>query len=241
MISLNLTFIDTGEKKMSEMIKKSCKFFGSTVFEKVDGAPDPTTTDLDIVTSRAFIDAEKRMFLDMLEANNTAVYGDLVSYDVIVRKLAQTTECNSTICRSEPVALKDDENVKDALRIVGMITGAFAICAVSVIVAIRKKRLHQFLQQKNAYGRFESRGNMVHGFSGSNINEAYMDSASITSRSVGDSVLQLNVPEETYDSSRDLPVNVEIVIPDDFKRAPMFDCLAGDGTVNSEICEVVTS
>ncbi|KAL7485872.1 hypothetical protein ACHAW6_011472 [Cyclotella cf. meneghiniana] len=228
MSTLNLTFIDTGESKTYDRIIQRTTFFGCVVFERVEGNPDPTPADLEKVTSRAFADDDKRNFLDKLDKNNTAIYTDVASHDVIVQKLAQIIEINSMVGGSEASPLKDKDKTKDVLRIVGMIAGAFTICAVFTIIARRKKRMHQFIQQKNAFGGFEAHGNVVHGFGGSNINDAYMDSASITSRSVGESVLRLNTPEETVDSLRELRLDVEIVIP-------MSVCSEGDCSVNSEI------
>lgn len=214
--SLNLTFIDVGETNVSQLSTRSSIFYGAVEFEMVEGYPNPTKSDVDDVTGLAFSDDEKSRFLEEFRKYHWVGSAKVLAYDVIVEKLDQSSNEGYSAD-----GIKNNENTIAILPTVGLVAGAITIiCFAAIAFSIHRKSkreqskgtlskaspMHRILQKKHVYGEFESDGEEVIDFRANNINDAYMDSASIRSRSSDDSALQqkLEFHEESVDSLREL-------------------------------------
>lgn len=219
--SLNLTFIDVGETNVSATCTRSSVFYGSVEFEKLDGYPDPLKIELDEVTSQAFRGVEKNMFLEEFRKYHRVDIADSSTYDVFVSKMDHSHDISSVVNEGN----NNNEESSALPPIVGAVTGALTICIIGVAYFVyrkknekRRRRTHpkssspmrQILHRK-IVGEFESDGEEVIDFRGDNLNDVYMDSGSIRSRSPGESFFRprLEFHDETADNLRELGVDVE--------------------------------
>ena len=224
LITLNLTCIDAGEANISGSITRSSIFFGTISLERIEGFPDPTPSELEAVTIGAFTGDGKEVFLDKFYRYHTTFDAD-ASYDVIVEKLAPLPDVDFSTDGIEGVDVRGVEKTNMVLPIAGILAGTIIISGIGLGYVVHNKRkrkhdqpkssspIHQILQRNKDHGGFESDDDIV-GFDGNNIIDAYMDSASIASKSVAESVMNLNFKEENLDNL--LGGDVEILLPEEY-------------------------
>jgi hypothetical protein len=226
LIGLNLTFIDAGETNISATSTRSSIFYGTVEFEKLKEYPDPTLNDVEYVTGLAFIDNEKSRFLDEFcgyHGSNANTF----TYDVIVQRLDDISNDSS----ASSSGINESRDTRAVLPIVGMIAGAFTICITCLVCFVNRRNNQK--QRKRAVEEIPSPIRQIlqnkREFDGNNFNDAYMDSASITSRNSGDSFLQpqLKFHEERVDNLRELGVE-QIAIPTIVKRLSASTCFEDD-------------
>jgi hypothetical protein len=228
---LNLTFIDVGEVNISATITRSSIFYGSVEFERIDGYPDPSKIEVDELTNGAFVGEQKKKFLDEFQRYHGINSEETFTYDVVVQTMDHGHGVASAI---------DDSSM---LPVVGAISGALVICIAGVSYLIykkesekKKRRTHpkspspmrQILHKKRALGEFDSDDEEIIDVHAHTLNDAYMDSASIRSRSPGDSFFQpqLEFHDENVDNLHNLGVDVEqIAIPALVEKSSASACL----------------
>lgn len=233
--SLNLTFMDLEETNEQATRTRSSIFYGSVEFEKVVGYSDPTQSELDELTSLAFAGDQKNRFLDVFQTYHGTNSAENV-YDVIVQKMDHI-DINPT---SDNIMGDSQDANKMLPSIIGIVVGAMFTCiAGSVFLMYRKKsksqnsRTHpkslspmrQILHSKRV-GKFNSNDEEIIDFRGNNL-DAYLDSASITSRSQGETYFQsqLKFHVENVDNLRQWGVDVEqISIPTIVERSSSCNC-----------------
>ena len=207
--SLTLTFIDRDDTNASQTNTRSSIFYGFVEFEIVEGYHNPTKSEVDDVTDLAFSDNEKNLFLELFRSYCFAVGSKTLVCDVKVDKFDQEKEGYSAD------GIKHYKDAIAILPVVGFAAGTIAICFVFVAFFFKKRSnlegstrvlpkaspLNLIHLKKHEYGEFETDDEVNINFQIDKITDAYIDSASIRSRSSDDSVLQQNL--ELYEENKD--------------------------------------
>jgi len=210
LMSLNLTFIDVGETNTSASSVRDSIFYGSAEFETIDGHQDPTKSEVDKVTFLAFADHGKSEFLDEFQKYYEADSKENFAYDVSVHLLDHGSHLDAA-----------HEDIQDAHAILPIVAGIAAVLVISVVAGLayytqRKKNrkqkqsdvakpsspIRQILHKSRIYGEFESDDDEMIDFEGTNIADAYMDSASI--RSASPDTFAKNLQFHIHNESTDL-------------------------------------
>lgn len=235
---LNLTFIDVGETNVSATSTRSSIFYGSVEFERIDGYPDPSKIEVDELTNGAFVGEQKKKFLDEFQIYHGTNSEEKFAYDAVVQTMDHSHGVASVVDETH-----DNEETSLMLPVVGALSGALVICIAGVSYLIYKKEsekknrrthpkspspMHQILHKKRALGEFDSDDEEIIDFHAHTLNDAYMDSASIRSRSPGDSFFQpqFKFHDENVDNLHNLGVDVEqIAIPALVEKSSASGCL----------------